>query len=279
MNGVWIPVSLVLLGLSVAPAGARRQGSAPPAAPAAAPLTKAEMEHFLATAKIIHEKGIAKGVTAPVRVTLSDGTFQHDAAFSTVDERRSVMTFANGRTEVDFVDTYKYSLAAYKVAELLGLDNMMPVTVERSWNMKSGSLSWWVDARWDEGQRLKQHLEPPDAEAWNRQMHRMRVFTALVADTDRNLGNVLISAEWKLWMIDFTRAFRRTHTLIAPENLTRCDRQLLAALRGLKQDELETSTKPYLNRADVQSILFRRDAIVALIQKHVAEKGEALVLY
>ena len=68
------------------------------------------------------------------------------------------MTFANGRTEIDFVDSYKYSLAAYKVAELLGLDNMMPVTVERVWNMKSGALSWWVDVRWDEGQRLKQHL-------------------------------------------------------------------------------------------------------------------------
>ena len=76
-----------------------------------------------------------------------------------------------------------------------------------------------MDARWDEGQRLKQHAEPPDAEAWNQQMHRMRVFTALVADTDRNLGNVLISADWKLWMIDFTRAFRRTHIWIAEVRL------------------------------------------------------------
>jgi hypothetical protein len=278
MNAVWIPVSLVLLTLSAAPAGLLRQGSAAPTS-AAAPLTKAEMERFLTTARIIHQKGISKGVTAPLRVTLSDGTLQHDAAFSTVDERKPVMSFANGRTEVDFVDSYRYSLAAYKISELLGLDHMMPVTVERTYDSKSGALSWWVDARWDEGQRLKQHLEPPDAEAWNQQMHRMRVFTALVADTDRNLGNVLISADWKLWMIDFTRAFRRTHNLIAPENLTRCDRQLLGALKGLKQEDLEARTKSYLSRVDVQSILARRDAILALFQKRVGEKGEAAVLY
>ena len=278
MNAVWIPVSLVLLTLSAAPASVLRQGSAAPA-PAAAPLTKAEMERFLTTARIIHQKSISKGVTAPLRVTLSDGTLQHDAAFSTVDERKPVMSFANGRTEVDFVDSYRYSLAAYKISELLGLDHMMPVTVERTYDSKSGALSWWVDARWDEGQRLKQHVEPPDAEAWNQQMHRMRVFTALVADTDRNLGNVLISADWKLWMIDFTRAFRRTHNLIAPENLTRCDRQLLAALKGLKQEDLEARTKSYLSRVDVQSILARRDAILALFQKRVGEKGEAAVLY
>ena len=58
--------------------------------------------------------------------------------------------------------------------------------------MRSGALSWWVDAKWDEGARLKKHIEPPDSEAWNQQMHRMRAFTALVADTDCNLGNVLI---------------------------------------------------------------------------------------
>jgi hypothetical protein len=276
MNAAWIPVAVVLLTFSTVPVTPASQGA--PALPAAAP-TKAEMTQFLRTAKVIRQHDIAKGVTGPLRLTLSDGTLQHDAAFSTVDEHTSVMKFANGSTELNFVDSYRYSLAAYKLAETLGLDGMMPVTVERMWNTKSGALSWWVDAKWDEAARLKQHIEPPDAEAWNRQMHRMRVFTALVADTDRNLGNVLISADWKLWMIDFTRAFRGTHKVIAPENLTRCDRQLLAALRGLTQEDVEAATKPYLARTDVESLLARRDQILAVFQQRVAAKGEALVLY
>jgi hypothetical protein len=237
------------------------------------------MADFLTTAKVVAHKGIPKGITAPVRVTLSNGTFVHDAAFSSVDQRTAVMRFDNGRTELDFVDSYRFTIAAYRLAELLGLDDMMPVTVERQWDMRYGALSWWVDAKWDEAARLKQHIEPPDVEAWNRQMHRMRVFTALVADSDRNLGNVLISADWKLWMIDFTRAFRHTNKLLAPENLTRCDRRLLAALRDLKQDDVEARTKPYLGRGDVQALLARRDLILALFEKRVAEKGEALVLY
>jgi hypothetical protein len=278
MNAVWIPACVLMLALSAAPPAPApaRQATA---LPAAAPLTKAQMEHFLSTAKIIRQKEIPKGVTGPLRVTLTDGTTQHDAAFSAVDERTQVMKFANGQTELDFVDSYRYTLAAYKLSEALGLDHMMPVTVERVWNQKSGALSWWVDARWDEAARLKQHIEPPDTEAWNQQMHRMRVFTALVADTDRNLGNVLISAEWKLWMIDFTRAFRRTHKLVAPENLTRCDRQLLATLRALRPEEVTAKTQPYLGRIDVDALMARRNLIVAHFEKRVAEKGEALVLY
>jgi hypothetical protein len=242
-------------------------------------LTTAEIEHFLATAKIVGRKSIPKGVSSPVRVTLSDGTLRHDAAFSVVDERKPVMTFASGMTELDFVDSYKFSIAAYRLAEALGLGGMMPVTVERQWAQQTGSLSWWVDVSLDEGQRLKRRLEPPDSEAWNRQMHRMRVFTALVADTDRNLGNVLISADWKLWMIDFTRAFRRSNRLLAPDNLTRCDRQLLEALRALTEDDVAARTKPYLGRAEVRALMTRRDLIVALFEKRVAEKGAGLVLY
>ena len=273
----WLPASAFVLALLLAPGGVQPQQTAAPAT--AAPLTKTEMAHFLATAKVVKHKDIPKGVTSPVRLTLSDGTLVHDAAFSSVDQRTPVMKFDSGRTELDFVDSYRFTLAAYRLAESLGLDDMMPVTVERQWDMRSGALSWWVDAKWDEGARLKKHIEPPDSEAWNQQMHRMRVFTALVADTDRNLGNVLISADWKLWMIDFTRAFRSTRKLLAPENLTRCDRRLLAALRALKQDEVEAATKPYLRKADVEAVMARRDLIVALFNRRVAEKGEALILY
>jgi hypothetical protein len=62
----------------------------------------------------------------------------------------------------------------------------------------------------EEGERLKKKLPVPNPEPWNQQMYRMRVFTQLVADTDRNVGNVLIGTDWKLWMIDFTRAFAGT---------------------------------------------------------------------
>lgn len=238
-----------------------------------------EMSKFLATAKVVSHHGINKGVTNPIRLTLSDGATTHDAAFTYVDEHRSVMELNNGRTEINFVDSYKYSLAAYGVARLLGLEDMIPVTVPREYDNQPGALSWWVDVTMDEGERLHKKIQPPDENAWGAQIYRMRVFAALVADTDRNAGNILIGPEWKLWMIDFTRAFRPWKQPDALQSLTRCDKRLLGRLRALSAQRLEDETKPYLTHADIDALLARRDAIVKLFDGLIAQKGVAKILY
>jgi len=87
------------------------------------------------------------------------------------------MKFTGGRTELDFVDSYAYNIAAYRVAELIGLDAMMPLTVEREYEHEKGSLVWCVDATMDEGDRRTRKLSAPDREDWDRQMSRVRVFT------------------------------------------------------------------------------------------------------
>jgi len=266
--------ALLVVVCSCLLASARAQETAAPA------LTREQMRDFLMNAKIVKEKGVPRGITHPARLTLTDGTLTHDAVFSTVDEHKPMERFEGGRTELDFVDSYKYSLAAYKVAELVGLDDMMPVHVERSWRGHKGALAWWIDnVKMDEGDRLKAKVMPPQPEAWNRQMHRMRVFTQLVADTDRNVGNILIDDDWKLWMIDFTRAFRKTKTVLKPNDLKRCDRQLLDKLRSLTAEQVAAATKPYLTPAEVESLIARRDQIVQMFEKLVSEKGEAEVLY
>jgi hypothetical protein len=242
-------------------------------------LSPNQIREFLLTAKIVKHKDLGKGVTRPTRLTLTDGTLTHDAVFSSVQETQAVMKYEAGRTELDFVDSYAYNIAAYRLAELLKLDGMMPVTVEREWDHRKGSLAWWIDAAMDEQARLTKKIQPPDREDWNRQMYRMRVFAQLVADTDRNLGNVLIDPDWKLWMIDFTRAFRHTRKLLAPGDLQRCDRQLLARLRELTAEAVEAKTKPFIDRAEIEPLMARRDAILTTFEKLIAERGEDRVLY
>jgi hypothetical protein len=245
--------------------------------PAQRTLSQEEQAHFLATARIVSSRKIPKGVTRPVRLTLTDGTLTHDAAFSTVDERKPVMQFSSGRTELDFVDSYKFSIAAYRVARLLGLDDMVPVTIEREWRGQQGALAWWIDAKWDEAERRDQKLKPPDTSAWSRQVARMRIFEQLVADTDRNLGNILITEDWQLWMVDFTRAFRRTREL-GKRPLTQCDRRLLERLRSLTREDLLKEVGRYLTGAHVDPLLERRDLIVARFNELIARRGEAAVL-
>jgi hypothetical protein len=214
-----------------------------------------------------------------LRLTLSDGTFTHDASFQPIDEHKPKMELSSG-IELNFVDSYKYNIAAYALAELVGMDDMLPVYVERKWGGNVGSLSWWLPVKMDEVERLKQKLEPPDADAWNNQMRKIRVFDQLVSDSDPNLTNVLISANWKIWRIDFTRAFRLSKELKDPnKNLLHCDRQLLEKLKMLDANVLTEKTKNYLTKDEVKAVMARRDKIVAYFQKLIAEKGENEVLY
>jgi hypothetical protein len=180
---------------------------------------------------------------------------------------------------MNFVDAYRYNLAAEALATMLGLEHMMPVHVERDWNGKRGSLSWWVTTMMDEGERLKKNVQPPNGIEWNNQMYRMRVFASLTRDTDRNLGNVLITPQWKLMMIDFTRAFRLQPALASEKDLARCDRSLLAKLGELSKESIKTAVADYLTSTEIDAVLKRRDLIVAHFNKMVAEKGEAAVLY
>src|SRR2546426_325644 len=97
------------------------------------------MKQFLLNAKVVQSKHTGKGITSPWRLTLRDGTVTHDGGFQSVDEHKARMEFANGTVELNFVDSYKYNIAAYALAELLGVDDMLPVYVERKWNGRSKS--------------------------------------------------------------------------------------------------------------------------------------------
>ena len=242
-------------------------------------LTEEQETEFLLHAKVVDSHQLGVGITHPWRLTLSDGTLTHDAAFQSINESKSVTHLADGRTEFNFRDSYYYNIAGRALAKLLGLDDMVPVTVERKWQGHGGSLSWWVPWWKMEVDRIKEKLEPPDAEAWNKQMHKVRVFDQLIYDTDPNLWNVLITEDWKVWRIDFTRAFRESHDLQKPKDLLQCDRQLLDKLRQLSYDEVLDKTKPHLTKSEVKALMARRDKIVAYFEKLIAQKGEAAVLY
>lgn len=242
-------------------------------------LSKEEIKHFLLTAKVINSKSSAKGVTHPTRLTLSDGTITHDASFQSIDEHKPEMKLESGAIVLNFVDSYKYNIAAYALAELVGLDDMLPVYVERKWQGHTGSLSWWLPVKMDEGDRMARKVEPPDPDAWNRQMYKLRVFDELVYDTDANLTNVLIGQDWQIWRIDFTRAFRLNKDLRNPGNLVQCDRRLFERIKALNADELAEKTRGYLNKDEVKALMARRDKIVAFFDELIKQKSENEVLY
>jgi hypothetical protein len=110
-------------------------------------------------------------------------------------------------------------------------------------------------------------------------MFKMAVFSEWVYDTDRNLGNILYSKDWHVWMIDFSRAFRLYTTLRTPENLVRCERRLLEKLRELRRADVEARAGRWLTVLEIDGLMARRDRIVAHFDELVREKGERAVLY
>ncbi len=243
-----------------------------------APQTREQIEAFMRTAKVVGNRSTPSGVTRPSRLTLSDGTFKHDAVFQPIDERKHLFKPDSGKAEMNFVDSWKYNIAAVRIAELVGLADMMPPTIEYRYDGKTGALAWWIDTLMNEGERLKKKIGPPNQTAWNNDMYRQRVFMELVRDSDRNLTNVLISPEWRVIMIDFTRAFRLTDT-IRPLELERADRVLLAKMEGLTVDAVTTATKGYLTNPEVKAVMKRRDLISSHYRVLVQKLGEAKVLY
>jgi hypothetical protein len=248
------------------------------ASAAAQPSTPSEIEAFMRAAKVVRQRELSTGITRPLRLTLTDGASTHDAVFQAIDEKRAVFQPRQGPGEVNFVDSWRYNVAAYRLATAIGLGAMMPVTIEYAYRGRQGALSWFMDSIMDERKRLKEKIRPPDVAAWNRDMYRMRIFTSLVHDTDRNLGNVLISPAWRVIMVDFTRAFR-LRAEIASTDIHQCERGLFAGLQSLTSESLAQAVTGYLTPGEQHAVMKRRDLILAHIRVLIAERGEDKVLY
>ena len=249
------------------------QGVPPAATPSLAP---EDMEAFLLKAKVTNRRDAGSGVTGSSRVTLSDGRLTHDAHLQAVDVARAVFT-AGKASEVNFKDTYRYNIAGYRLARLIGLANV-PMSVERNIEGKLAAVTWWVDdVQMDEGARLKKKTMAPDVQRFAKQIQVMKIWDELIQNKDRNGGNLLWTSDWSMWLIDHTRAFRLGKELVAPADLTRCDRRLLDGMRALTAESLAKATGDSLTKEEQGAVLARRDLIVKHFDDRIAKLGEGIL--
>jgi hypothetical protein len=229
-------------------------------------LSDADIEQFLLNAKVVKTRSAGKGLTNTIRATLTDGTLTHDVHIQTIDERRARAETKQG-IELNFRDSWKFNVAAYRLDRLIGL-NMVPVSVPRRHGRDDASYTWWVDdVLVDEEDRLKRKLKAPDAARWQEQMDLLRVFDQLIYNVDRNLGNVLITRDWRVWLIDHSRAFRLHKDLKAPRNIATCDRQVLDGMKQLTREGLIRDLGGFVTEPEIDALLARRDLIVAQLER------------
>ena len=223
---------------------------------------EAEVEEFLKTAKVVKFTDVPVGVTHPRRGYFEPGGPAGSIVFKALQPSR----------KSGFWESYKSEIAAYELDKLVGL-GMVPPTVERKIQGEYGSAQLWVE----HCTLLKDRdvKTAPDMGAWNRQVYRQRVWDNLVANIDRNQGNLLVDQAWNLILIDHSRAF--TATMRMPFPMRKIDREFYTKLKALDEATIKKRLGKLLMDGP-KPLLKRRDKIVENFETLIAQYGEAAVL-
>lgn len=220
-----------------------------------------ETERFLLEAEVVDRHELGDGVTRPLKVTLKLGDRIEKAVWKNVDEQKSMPP--GGMTRGDdmyFSDRWQHDVAAYRLDRLVGL-HRVPVTVIRSIDGRPGALQAWVFGAFSEKQRVEKGLTLSDPEAYAAAARTMRLFDALIYNTDRNQGNILITEPGsRMWLIDHTRAFRLRKSL-PPDDPARPrdgDPETLAKFRAPTDETIRAAVEGLLTPWQIDGLLARR---------------------
>ena len=222
-----------------------------------------EIEHLLSDGKIAKMENVPIGVTKPQRAVLEGSPV-----------RFAWKPLPPGYSK-GFMESYKAEIAAYKLDRMLGI-NMVPPIVEREIDRKKGAAVYWVEnVRGWSVEKPPQGPEP----GWSIQLTRMKMFDLLIANIDRNQGNLIYDADWHLFLIDHSRAFINKKDLKNLAPLARVDRKLWEKMQALTLESLDAGLGEWVGNNEKKAILIRRDLMAKTIESMIAKSGEKFVFY
>lgn len=244
---------------------------------------RTKWEQFLKTAKIVNQDqplSEREAVTEPWRLTLEkDGITKH-GWWKNVEGRRK-----------GYLEGWRYEIAAYRLDKLLVL-NMVPPTVEKSFQGDKGSCQLGVEYKMMYRQKVKDKIDiPPEkVRGYNRATYLQRAFDNLIANEDRNMGDILLTEDWRLILIDHSRSFRTskkfTKNLIftkkhksGPKLMKMLPRIFVEKLKALTFELIKNAVGEYLTDKEINAVLARRNLILKEINRLIKDYGENKVLY
>jgi len=240
----------------------------------------ATIMEMMRSAGVVSREKVGRGVAGVEKLVLESGDVQYHAAFRSVDlTARKTAPRGIEKPTKKYRDAAIFESAAYELSEVLGIGRVPPV-VERSIDGQNGTVQIWMEGIRPEVVLIQTgQLRPPDAVRWMQQKQIMWLFDNLIANSDRNQGNLLIDRSWNIWFIDHTRAFKRSSKLIYLDKLTGCERNLWNSLRAIDDETLRQRLRPFLESQEISRLLTRRRTLIRYIQSMIKKKGEGQVLF
>jgi hypothetical protein len=224
---------------------------------------ESQIERLLLDGKIAKMEDVPIGVTKPQRATLDGAPIR----FAWKPLRPG---YSKG-----FMESYKAEIAAYKLDRMLGM-NMVPPIVERRIEGQNGAAVLWVENT--TGWSVAKPPQGPEP-MWSLQLTRMKMFDLLIANIDRNQGNLIYDTDWHLFLIDHSRAFIDKKDLKGIAPLGRVDRKLWEKMQALTIGDLNAGLEKWVGDKEKRALLTRRDLMAKNINEMVAKRGEKFVFY
>ena len=239
-----------------------------------------DIEEWLKTGEIVGSEEIGEGVTKPYRLFLKAGEVEISGAWKNPKGMKR-----------GFLEGWQYEIAAYQMDKLLGLD-MVPPTVEKTFNNKKGSLQYWVSGTMSDLDRIEDNVEMPASSIyqWENRKYLARAFDCIIANDDRTQQNIRYTKERRTILIDHSRAFRSTreHTknIVYGKNglkeariFRRLPRKFVENVKALNFDQIKVAVGIYLTNREINAILSRKDIFLKELDEMIKEQGEDAVLY
>lgn len=221
-----------------------------------------------------------EAVTRPWKLTLEKDGITKNALWKNPEGRMR-----------GFIENWRWEIAAYRLDRHLGL-NMVPPTVERTFQNNRGSCQLWVDAKMSLKEKMEQNIQTPSYKVfyWNRALYLQRAFDNLIANEDRHQNQYLITEDWRIILIDHSRSFRTSgkyaKRLIYDEKykegpllMKQLPRAFVDKLKSLDHESIKAVVGEYLTDKEIEFVLLRRDLILEWLDKYIKKEGEDNVLY
>jgi len=143
----------------------------------------------------------------------------------------------------------------------------------------------------DMKRKMREKIQTPPNKVFsiNRAIYLQRAFDNLIANKDRHTGNILITKDWRLILIDHSRSFGTAEESISeliftekresPGIMRSLPRAFVEKLKALNFGLVAEVVDDYLTDEEIETVLQRRNLMLDEIARLIEKYGEENVLY